>query len=82
MANTHEGFQWTPVSGLQAGLPCEGVIEPAQHIDGRTKSFDAIIVGAGYTGLTAARDLTVSGTCHHSPHLGDVDIHRAECTAS
>jgi hypothetical protein len=82
MVNTREGFQWTPASGLQSGLPCQGVIQPAQHIDGSTEIFDAIIVGAGYTGLTAARDMTVSGTCHHSSHFGHIDIHRAEDTAA
>lgn len=64
MVNTREGFQWTPTSGLQPALPCLGVIEPAERIDGSTEIFDAIVVGAGYTGLTAARDMAVSGKCN------------------
>ena len=82
MANTREGFQWRPASGLQAGLPCKGVIEPAQQIDDSTKVFDAIVVGAGYTGLIAARDMTVSGTSQYSIHLEDVNVNRPEGTAA
>ncbi len=61
MAYTSEGFQWTPATGLQQGLPCEGVIQPPEMIEKSRQVFDVLIIGAGYTGLTAARDLTTTG---------------------
>lgn len=61
MAFTREGFQWTPTSGLQQGLPCEGVIQPPEMIQKPGQVFDVLVIGAGYTGLTAARDLTATG---------------------
>lgn len=61
MTFTREGFQWTPTTGLQQGLPCEAVIQPPEIIEKPRQVFDVLIIGAGYTGLTAARDLTTAG---------------------
>lgn len=58
---TREGYQWTPSDGLSAGAPCIGVIQPAQKIHSSGTVYDAIVIGAGYAGLTAARDLSISG---------------------
>jgi monoamine oxidase len=59
--STREGFQWTEQDGLQAGVPCLGAIHPATHVKGNQFLYDVIVIGAGYTGLTAARDLTTTG---------------------
>lgn len=61
MGITREGWHWTPSTDLQSGLPSRAVIEPAQKIHDAQKIFDVAVIGAGYTGLTAARDLTTSG---------------------
>lgn len=64
---TQDGYTWTPTTGVRRGdLHCKGVIEPrekrtapAGHI------YDAIVVGAGYTGLMAAREMTDRGMNKH-----------------
>lgn len=61
MGISREGFQWTPSSGLKGGLPSIGVIEPPQRIQSSDNTFDVIVIGAGYTGLTAARDASTNG---------------------
>ncbi|OAL17294.1 hypothetical protein AYO22_11860 [Fonsecaea multimorphosa] len=61
MAKSRDGWQWTRREGVKAGLPCIGVINPSQSVKNLDKVFDIVIIGAGYTGLTAARDLTVAG---------------------
>ncbi|KAI1418130.1 monoamine oxidase [Hypoxylon sp. FL1857] len=60
---TREGYHWTKGDGLAAGLPSVSVVKPASNIESGTQgdSYDAAIIGAGYAGLTAARDLTVAG---------------------
>lgn len=58
---SQDGYQWTEKSGLVKGVPSIGVITPKQKIQDSTKPFDVIVVGAGYSGLTAARDAAVSG---------------------
>lgn len=63
MGVSREGFQWTPRSGLQNGLPSLGVIEPPRKLHASGGAFDVIVVGAGYTGLTAARDASTNGLC-------------------
>jgi alkyl hydroperoxide reductase subunit AhpF len=58
---SQDGYQWTQKSGLVKGVPSIGVITPSQKIQDSKKPFDVIVVGAGYSGLTAARDAAVSG---------------------
>lgn len=58
---TREGFHWTHSEGLSAGIPCIGVIEPVQKVRKTGIVYDVVVIGAGYAGLTAARDLSVSG---------------------
>ncbi|OAL44422.1 flavin-containing amine oxidase [Pyrenochaeta sp. DS3sAY3a] len=62
MKNSRDGATWTPAEGLQAGLPSISVIEPQEYaLPECPDVFDVIIIGAGYTGLVAARDLTTQG---------------------
>jgi hypothetical protein len=60
-----DGFQWTKETGLQAGVPSLGVILPPSNLPSddtaNSEAFDVIVVGGGYTGLTAIRDLTLAG---------------------
>lgn len=58
---TREGFHWTQSKGLCAGTPCIGVIDPIQNVRKTGIVYDVVVIGAGYAGLTAARDLTISG---------------------
>ncbi|KAF2716233.1 monoamine oxidase N [Polychaeton citri CBS 116435] len=57
-----DGYQWTQVSGLVKGEPSIGVIQPASNIkDAAAATYDIIVVGASYYGLTAARDAVLTG---------------------
>ncbi|KAJ5390796.1 uncharacterized protein N7496_001864 [Penicillium cataractarum] len=58
---SRDGFQWTPEEGLAQGVPSIGVISPPTNITSGAKPWDVIVVGAGYSGLTATRDLCVAG---------------------
>jgi NADPH-dependent 2,4-dienoyl-CoA reductase/sulfur reductase-like enzyme len=47
---------------FQHGVKCAGVISPLNKFGGEeTKLYDVIVVGAGYAGLTACRDLCIAG---------------------
>lgn len=61
MGVSREGWHWTPSSGLKPGIPSRAVVEPAQNIQSADDLFDVIVIGAGYTGLTASRDVSTSG---------------------
>lgn len=62
---TQDGYSWTGATGVRkGGLHCRGVVvprekrtTPAGHV------HDAIVVGAGYAGLMAAREMTDRGKC-------------------
>lgn len=56
-----DGFSWTKADGLRPGVPCIGAIEPPTNYHDANSKFDVIVVGAGYSGLTAARDASVAG---------------------
>ncbi|EXJ70491.1 uncharacterized protein A1O5_06560 [Cladophialophora psammophila CBS 110553] len=59
---SREGYHWNATEGLVKGLPCIGKIEPASNLQGENRSgYDVVVLGAGYAGLTAARDLTLAG---------------------
>lgn len=62
-ARTLDGYTWTRATGVVKGnLRCRGVIEPS---DNRTAPaghvYDVIVIGAGYAGLIATRDLAEQG---------------------
>lgn len=56
-----DGFSWTKADGLRPGIPCIGTIQPPTNIKATDSEFDVIVVGAGYAGLTAARDISIVG---------------------
>ncbi|KAH0044741.1 monoamine oxidase N, partial [Aureobasidium melanogenum] len=58
---SRDGYQWTESSGLVKGVPSIGVIKPPTNIRDEQATYDVIVVGAGYCGLTAARDAALSG---------------------
>lgn len=59
---TQDGFYLENSNGiLHRGLKCAGVITPPQNVTAGQSTFDVIVVGAGYAGLTACRDLCTSG---------------------
>ncbi|KAJ5132899.1 hypothetical protein N7448_007057 [Penicillium atrosanguineum] len=58
---SRDGFQWTPETGLAQGVPSIGVILPPTNILSSSALYDVIVIGGGYSGLTATRDLTVAG---------------------
>lgn len=57
---TEDGFCWTAEHGLQPGLPSISAISPPQSSAKKEGDiYDVIVVGAGYTGLVATRDLAI-----------------------
>ncbi|KAE8389469.1 monoamine oxidase maoN [Aspergillus alliaceus] len=58
--STSDGYLYSE-TGLKAGLPSESVISPPQKIDRQVDIWDVAVIGAGYAGLVAARDLTLRG---------------------
>ena len=59
--DTKEGYHFDKETGLTEGLPCEGVIVPSTLEPIPGQRYDAIVLGAGYAGLVAARDLATRG---------------------
>ncbi|GFN20675.1 hypothetical protein AtubIFM55763_009864 [Aspergillus tubingensis] len=60
MPKSDEGFIWTAKGGFQYGLTTEAVA-PSTPPSGLSFRYDVIVVGAGFAGLTAARDLAFRG---------------------
>ncbi|KAI4860809.1 monoamine oxidase [Hypoxylon rubiginosum] len=60
---TREGYQWTKEDDITAGLPSVSVVQPPSNLKPSTQVdlYDAAVIGAGYAGLTAARDLALAG---------------------
>lgn len=58
-----EGYTYTKKGGLATGLCSYGVIQPERKIrqGEENKVWDAVVIGAGYAGLIAARDLVKAG---------------------
>ena len=59
--DSRDGYTWTPTDGLKAGVSSLGVITPSTNLsESESEEFyDVIVVGAGYCGLTAARNAAV-----------------------
>jgi NADPH-dependent 2,4-dienoyl-CoA reductase/sulfur reductase-like enzyme len=60
MPRTSEGYRHDSKNGLSGGFETDAVVEPAQVLQGKTR-WDCVVIGAGYAGLIAARDLVISG---------------------
>lgn len=62
-ATTSEAYIWTRDGGLkQGGWVCEGAISPPEHvISPEDARYDVLVIGGGYAGLAACRDLTNAG---------------------
>ncbi|KAH7134050.1 hypothetical protein EDB81DRAFT_725894 [Dactylonectria macrodidyma] len=59
---SRDGYTWTQAQGLKAGVPCIGAIQPPTNVNSSTpQAFDVVVIGAGYCGLTAARDASLAG---------------------
>lgn len=60
---SQDGYTYTKGKGLVGGLRTYGVIQPERKIRQTDKGsiWEAIVIGAGYAGLTAARDLVKAG---------------------
>ncbi|KAI2779210.1 amine oxidase [Daldinia loculata] len=60
---TRDGFHWTKEGGLATGVPSVSVVQPPSNFisTDHKDPYDAVIIGAGYAGLTAARDLSTAG---------------------
>lgn len=59
---SRDGYQWTATTGLRQGVPSISVISPSTNVLSTTEDWDVIVVGAGYSGLTASRDVCLAGT--------------------
>ncbi|GKZ27990.1 hypothetical protein AbraCBS73388_008220, partial [Aspergillus brasiliensis] len=60
---TAEAYTWSRQEGLKhGGFVCKGVVMPPLHLKAPVDHlYDVIVIGAGYAGLAAARDLTNAG---------------------
>lgn len=58
-----DGHEYTRNEGLKRGLHTYSVIQPERRIRDADEGsiWDAIVVGSGYAGLIAARDLVKAG---------------------
>ncbi|TQV95285.1 monoamine oxidase N [Cordyceps javanica] len=62
MVSSTDGFTWTPSAGRRKGLPTIGAVQPPNYsTQPPSEVHDVIVIGAGYAGLVAARDLATQG---------------------
>lgn len=60
---SHDGYKYTRKDGLVGGLHTYAVIQPETKIrrSDDNNVWEAVVIGAGYAGLIAARDLVKAG---------------------
>jgi NADPH-dependent 2,4-dienoyl-CoA reductase/sulfur reductase-like enzyme len=58
---SRDGYSWTPKDGLRQGVPSLGVVSPPSNIASSKVEYDVVVIGAGYCGLTAARNAALEG---------------------
>ncbi|CAI6013947.1 unnamed protein product [Clonostachys chloroleuca] len=57
-AKSRDGHVWTPVGGFTTGIETDAVISPQTSISTSPNTvYDVVVIGAGYAGLAAVRDL-------------------------
>ncbi|ATY62709.1 amine oxidase [Cordyceps militaris] len=69
-SKTVDGYTWEPATGVVKGLQTDAVVKPAQSLGSKDNIYDAVVIGAGYAGLAAARDLALAGTFWSSSYSG------------
>ncbi|KAI5478713.1 hypothetical protein MNV49_004638 [Pseudohyphozyma bogoriensis] len=59
---TREGYRYSVKDGFSTGYVTEAAVSPLTYTAPKSSSkYDTIVIGAGYAGLIAARDLAISG---------------------
>jgi hypothetical protein len=79
MPRTREGYRHDPKNGLSEGFETDAVVEPRSNFSlgaGGKKRWDTIVIGAGYAGLIAARDLVIAGKSISSSKSSRIPISR------
>lgn len=68
---TSDGYTWERETGVARGLQTDAVISPQRAtVDAPGKIYDVVVIGAGYAGLCAARDLSaLRKTCRRTQYL-------------
>ncbi|GAA5918587.1 hypothetical protein JCM6882_001901 [Rhodosporidiobolus microsporus] len=62
VAKTNEGYHWTPAAGVRkGGITTVAAVQPPTRTSHPASSYAAIVIGAGYAGLSAARDIALTG---------------------
>ncbi|KAH7021487.1 uncharacterized protein B0I36DRAFT_32393 [Microdochium trichocladiopsis] len=59
MPRSTEGFVWEADRGAEAGLETDAVVDDSMDL---SESYDVIVIGAGFAGLTAAREIAADRT--------------------
>lgn len=58
MVRSSEGYLWEATSGSHVGLETDAVTPSTPQIQ---EHYDVVVVGAGFAGLVAARELSADG---------------------
>lgn len=58
---SRDGHEYTKQHGLKSGLPTQAVVKPERRIFSPNDTWEVIVIGGGYAGLIAARDLVKAG---------------------
>ncbi|KAL4868320.1 hypothetical protein BDV12DRAFT_186001 [Aspergillus spectabilis] len=79
MASRDDFYLSNDTGAFQQGLNCAGATSPLMNISGKeTHQYDVIVVGAGYAGLTACRELCTASGIGGRTYTAEVDGHLYE----